>query len=100
MKLDAGVQASLGLADSALQSSDIGTTIQAYDADTTKNDVANTFAADQTFSTTITANQDAVFDSEVDDGNSGAADTIDWSAGNVHKSTMTDNCTYTFTAPA
>ena len=27
----------------------IGTNVQAYDADTTKNDVANTFSADQTF---------------------------------------------------
>lgn len=35
----------------------------------------------------------------VDDGNSSTADTIDFSAGNVHKSTLTDNCTYTFTAP-
>jgi hypothetical protein len=35
----------------------------------------------------------------VDDGNSSTADTIDWSAGNVHKSTMTGNCTYTFSNP-
>lgn len=35
----------------------------------------------------------------VDDGNSGTADTIDFSAGNVHKSTLTGNVTYTFTAP-
>ncbi len=34
---------------------DIGSTVQAYDADTTKNDVANTFTASQTFGTaTIT----------------------------------------------
>jgi len=37
---------------------------------------------------------------EVDDGNSGAADTIDWGAGQKHKSTLTDNVTYTFTDPA
>ena len=42
----------------------------------------------------------ATFNSEVNDGNSGTADTIDWGAGNNHKSTMTGNCTYTFTAPA
>tara|TARA_R100001086_G_C11848217_1_gene261035 strand:- start:22073 stop:23968 length:1896 start_codon:yes stop_codon:yes gene_type:complete len=36
---------------------------------------------------------------EVDNGNSGAADTIDWGSGNFQKSTMTGNCTYTFTAP-
>ncbi len=28
---------------------DIGTTVQAFDADTTKNDIANTFTAEQTF---------------------------------------------------
>lgn len=36
---------------------------------------------------------------EVDNGNSGTADTIDWGAGQHQKTTMTDNCTYTFTAP-
>ena len=36
---------------------------------------------------------------EFDDGNSGAADTIDFSVANKHKSTLTANCTYTFTAP-
>ena len=38
-------------------------------------------------------------DGEVDDGNSSTADTIDWTSGQFHKSTMTGNCTYTFTAP-
>jgi hypothetical protein len=37
--------------------------------------------------------------SEVDDGNSSTADTIDWSAGSAHKSTLTGNCTYTFSNP-
>jgi len=39
---------------------------------------------------------------EVDNGNSGAADTIDWTAGNKQKSTLTGSpgCTYTFTAPS
>lgn len=41
----------------------------------------------------------AYFGSEVDNGNSGAADTIDWGAGNKQKSTLTGNCTFTFTAP-
>lgn len=40
------------------------------------------------------------FNGEIDDGNSSTADTIDWSTGQKHKSTMTGNCTYTFTAPA
>ena len=39
------------------------------------------------------------FKSEIDDGSSGAADTIDWSAGQKHKSTLTANVTYTFTVP-
>lgn len=38
----------------------------------------------------------AYFTSEVDNGNSGANDTIDWTAGNKQKSTLTDDCTYTF----
>jgi hypothetical protein len=37
------------LADSALQSGDIGVTVQAYDADTAKLDVAQSFTAKQTF---------------------------------------------------
>jgi hypothetical protein len=41
-----------------------------------------------------------IYTSEIDDGNSSTADTIDWSAGSAHKSTLTGNCTYTFTAPA
>lgn len=36
---------------------------------------------------------------EVDNGNSGTSDTIDWTLGPYQKSTLTDNCTYTFTAP-
>lgn len=39
------------------------------------------------------------YEGEVDNGNSGAADTIDWTTGALQKSTLTGNCTYTFTAP-
>lgn len=35
----------------------------------------------------------------VADGNSGTAQTIDWSAGNEHSSTLTGNVTYTFSNP-
>lgn len=156
-----------------LQSSDIWVSVQAYDADTTKNDVNNTFTGniqtiqnasnprltvdtwtytgdvgistwtsqfvtwdaladmviraedgDLVLATRWTSrrvwfytttwwdswgfnadwemlfNYFAWFDAEVDDWNSGTADTIDWWAWNAHKSTMTWNCTYTFTAPA
>lgn len=41
----------------------------------------------------------AYFDAEYDNGNSGAADTIDWGNGNKQKSTLTDNATFTFTNP-
>lgn len=40
------------------------------------------------------------FDTEIDNGNSSTADTVDWGAGNKQKSTLTGDCTYTFTAPA
>jgi len=40
------------------------------------------------------------FYSEVDNGNSGSSKTIDWTAGNKQKITLTDNCTFTFTNPA
>ena len=36
---------------------------------------------------------------EVDNGDSGAAKTIDWGAGNCQVLTLTDNCTLTFTDP-
>lgn len=37
---------------------------------------------------------------ETDNGNSGTADTVDWGLSNKQKSTLTGNCTFTFTAPA
>jgi hypothetical protein len=42
----------------------------------------------------------AYFDAENDDGTCTTTDTIDWSIGNHHKSTLGGTCTYTFTAPA
>jgi len=42
----------------------------------------------------------AYFDAEFDNGNSGAADIINWTIGNKQKSTLTANCVYTFTAPS
>lgn len=41
----------------------------------------------------------AYFSSEIDNGNSGTADTIDWGAGNKQKSTNNGNVTYTMTNP-
>jgi hypothetical protein len=39
------------------------------------------------------------FNQEFDNGNSGTADTINWNNGLKQKSTLTDNCTFTFTDP-
>lgn len=39
------------------------------------------------------------YGSEIDNGNSGTADTIDFTTSNFQLSTLTDNCTFTFTAP-
>ena len=41
----------------------------------------------------------ATFIAEVDNGNSSTSDTVDWGAGQKQKSTLTGNCTFTFTAP-
>lgn len=62
---------------------------------------ANTFTGTQTLGNNNLAAVKAVyFNSEIDDGNSSTADTINWSAGSAHKSTLTGNVTYTFTAPS
>jgi hypothetical protein len=39
------------------------------------------------------------YNGEIDNGNSSTADTVDWTAGQAQKSTLTGNCTFTFTAP-
>ena len=72
------------LADSALQSADIGVSVQAYDADTTKNDVANTFTATQTFGTSVVETKVAM-----------GANDIDLSAGNYFTYTLSGAQTLT-----
>lgn len=49
----------------ALEASDIGVTVQGYDVDTTKNDVANTFTAAQTFNNTVTHNGTVNYTGEI-----------------------------------
>ena len=73
---------------------DIGSTIQAYDADTTKNDVANTFSAAQTLNAGLT----------VDGSYKAVAETvsaldIDLSTGNYFTKTISGNSTFTFSTP-
>lgn len=44
--------------------------------------------------------KEVTFDAQIDNGNSGTADTIDWTEGNKQLSTLTGNVTYTFTNPS
>lgn len=72
----------------------IGSTVQAYDADTTKNDVANTFTAAQTLNAGLTVDgpykQAAEAVSALD---------IDLSTGNYFTKTINGNSTFTFSNP-
>lgn len=79
------------LAVSALQPSSIGTTVQAYDADTTKNDVANSFTALQTFTAGIDSNG-AGYRSSIT--SMGALD-INCSLGNYFIKTINAGSTFT-----
>lgn len=43
--------------------------------------------------------KELLYSTYTDNGNSGTSKTIDWTASNIQKITMTGNCTFTFTAP-
>ena len=77
-----------------LTSSSIGSTVQGYDADTTKNDVANTFTALQTLNAGLSVDgpykQAAEAVSALD---------IDLSTGNYFTKTISGNSTFTFSNP-
>jgi len=63
-------------------------------------DPSPTFAADVDINDNDLDNiKQANMTDEHDNGNSGNADTIDWREGNNQKSNLTDDCTFTFTAP-
>lgn len=64
----------------------IGTTVGTVSASDTILDAVQKLAGNQRIA-------------EFDDGNSGASDTIDFSNGPAHKSTLTGNCTFTFSNP-
>ena len=72
----------------------VGSSVQAYDADTTKNDVANTFSAAQTLNAGLTVDgpykQAAEAVSALD---------IDLSTGNYFTKTINGNSTFTFSNP-
>ena len=80
-----------------LAPSDIGVTVQGYDADTTKNDVANTFTADQTISAELIA--DSYNESYNAVTSTSNATTVDCETGNVFSHTLTENTTFTFSNP-
>lgn len=77
-----------------LGSSDIGVTVQGYDADTTKNDVANTFTAEQTFNAGVSV--DGAYEQAAE---AVAALDIDLSTGNYFTKTINANSTFTFSNP-
>jgi len=80
-----------------LASGAIGSTVQAYDADTTKNDVANTFTADQTISGELIADSyNEKYNAVTSSTN---ATTVDCETGNVFSHTLTENTTFTFSNP-
>jgi len=81
----------------ALTASDIGVTVQGYDADTTKNDVANTFTADQTISAELIA--DSYNESYNAVTSTSNATTVDCETGNVFSHTLTEATTFTFSNP-
>ena len=77
-----------------LTSSSIGSTVQGYDADTTKNDVANTFTALQTLNAGLSV--DGPYKQAVE---AVSSTSIDLSTGNYFTKTISGNTTFTFTNP-
>lgn len=76
---------------------DIGATVQAFDADTTKNDVANTFTANQAVTAELIANSyNETYAAVTSTSN---ATTVNCEAGNAFSHTLTENTTFTFSNP-
>ena len=94
---------------SGLTATDVQAAIDELDAEKIANVVEDTTPTlggdldagnfDITNITDIEIQGQAYSDGEVDNGNSGTSDTINWTAGNFQKSTVTGACVYTFTAP-
>lgn len=80
-----------------LNDADIGVTVQAYDADTAKLDVAQTFTAAQAVSAEFTATSyNETYAAVTSTTN---ATTINCEAGNSFSHTLTENTTFTFSNP-
>lgn len=86
----------------ALVAADIGVTVQAYDADTAKLDVSQTWAANQNLAdyllTRPTLKDYAIEGVAI--GNTGATRTFDLETGNFFSATLDQACTFTFSNPA
>ena len=82
------------LTENGLTSSSIGSTVQAFDADTAKTDAAQTFSAAQTFNAGLSVDgpykQTAEAVSALD---------IDLATGNYFTKTISANSTFTFSNP-
>ena len=101
VKLDAITTSTQTLtADNLLETADIGSTVQAYDADTTKNDVANTFTAAQTFTPQTIHNGGVKLDGPYEQvAEAVSALDIDLNDGNFFTKTINGNSTFTFSNP-
>ena len=79
----------------------IGTDVQAYDANTSKLDVAETRSASINFADNIL--QRAILKDTAEElsaiGNTGATQTFDCTVANVFTATLDQNCTFTFSNP-
>jgi hypothetical protein len=78
-----------------LNAADIGVTVQGYDADTAKLDVAQTFTTNQT----VTAEFKATSYNETYSALSGTTPSVDCETGNVFSLSTTGNTTFTFSNP-
>jgi hypothetical protein len=76
---------------------EIGVDVQAYDADTAKLDVAQTFTADQTVTAEFIAT--SYNETYVAVTSTSNATTVDCEAGNTFSHTLTENTTFTFANP-
>lgn len=88
------VEVTLQSLTTKLGSSDIGSTVQAFDADTAKRDTTNTFTALQTLNAGLTVDGPYKQIAEA----VGALD-IDLSLGNYFTKTINANSTFTFSNP-
>ena len=86
--------------DNLLDSTAIGSTIQAFDADTAKTDTAQTFSAAQTFTLATVHNGGLTVDGPYEQvAETVAALDIDLNAGNYFTKTINANSTFTFSNP-